>query len=200
VIVAGCTAHYASVEPGYPAIVIPHHVAEGSNPDFIPADDGGAPPPAVSAEPLKGGQPDPEPLREARQWEYHFVYESGKVRVASVRELLYPKPVVTARRMGRYAVELWIGRELLERVRFDFPLLAAEEDTRKTVPLHAKPSLAAAATADAIVRVPASARALRAVLVDRASEQAEELPWPPDRQPTPAAPEVSGGAAPAASP
>ncbi|HEY2405656.1 MAG TPA: hypothetical protein VGI10_06625 [Polyangiaceae bacterium] len=184
-IFAGCSAHYATVEPGHAALVLPHHLAEGTNPDFVPADDGGVPPPAASAEPLKGSQPDPEPLREARQWEYHFVYESGKVRVAGVRELLYPKPVVTARRMGRYAVELWIGHELVERVRFDFPLLAAEGTAQKVAPLHATPTLGAAATADAIVRVPASPRATRAVLVDRASEQLQELPWPPDRQPTP---------------
>jgi hypothetical protein len=108
------------------------------------------------------------------------VYEVGKVRVGNVRELLYPKPVVTVRRMGRFAVELWIGRELVERVRFDFPLLAAEEGTQKTTPLHAPPTFAAA-TAEAVVRVPASPRALRAVLVDRATGRTQELAWPPDR-------------------
>ena len=44
--------------------------------------------------------------------------------------------------MGRFALELWIGRELIDRVRFDFPLIAAEETpgvTRR--PLHDAPSL-----------------------------------------------------------
>ena len=95
--------------------------------------------------------------------------------------------------MGRFALELWIGRELIDRVRFDFPLIAAEESpgvTRR--PLHDAPSLVPHAIARIRVSVPASPRATRLVLVDRATEKMQELPWPPDRQaaaPTPSASE-----------
>jgi len=84
--------------------------------------------------------------------------------------------------MGRYAVELWIGRELVERVRFDFPVTAADEPrTSPRRPLTEVPQLGAEARVIQRVLVPESPRATRAVLVDRATEQVIELPWPPDR-------------------
>jgi hypothetical protein len=83
--------------------------------------------------------------------------------------------------MGRFAIELWIGRELIERVRFDFPLLAAE-DKPKAGAKHAgeMPNFAAATRVSQSVLVPASRRATRALLIDRATGKTEALPWPPD--------------------
>ena len=46
-------------------------------------------------------------------------YERGEVRVLGVAAREFSQPVVTARSMGRYAIELWIGHELVDRVRFD---------------------------------------------------------------------------------
>ncbi len=70
----------------------------------------------------------PDPSRSARPT--IRVRDRLRARGASCSEraqVTYPNPVVTARRMGRYAIELWIGQELIERVRFDFPLTAADE-------------------------------------------------------------------------
>jgi hypothetical protein len=133
--------------------------------------------PAPSASP-----PDPEPLRLAAQWEYEIASDEGVLSVASVKRVDLPKPIVSARRMGRYAIELWIGSELVERVRFDMPLLTGgtpEEPPRKGA--FPPPDLEKGAHVRTRVLVPRAERARRAVLVDRASEQVIPLPWPPDR-------------------
>lgn len=165
-----------------PAVSMPAHLAEGKGDGDEEMMDGGA-----DARELVGAAanvpapPDPEALRQERQFEYSIKYENGKVRVANVRGVRFPQPVVTARKMGRFAIELWIGHELVERVRFDFPLVAAEEVPKgKRHPLHEPPSFAAGLVAVQTVLVPASERATRAILLDRATGKKEELPWPPD--------------------
>lgn len=171
-----------------PGFTVPHAVAEGTGDPDPPLDEldagvGEAAPPEPQPEPPKMGyQPDPEPLRLRRQWQYTLRFASEDVKVLRVRPLLYPRPVVTARRMGRWALELWIGRELIDRVRFDFPGLAAETPRKgKRRPLHETPSLAPGAEVDRTILVPASPRATRAVLVDRATGREITLPWPPDQ-------------------
>jgi hypothetical protein len=123
--------------------------------------------------------PDPAPLRQADQYEYTFRYEQGAVRLLGVRAVHYKQPIVTARRVGRFAFELWIGRELIERVRFDFPLLGADEPVQSKRPLHAAPSLAGGAYTTRIL-IPAAARARSARLVDRKTRGEAKLPWPPE--------------------
>ena len=185
-LIACATGHYATVDPGHAAFVIPHHIAEGKGEgEDLPADAG--PPPSHAAllqpPPLSGSSPDPEPLRTAEQWQFAMLYQAGSVSVEGVEKRALRKPVSTARRMGRFALELWIGHELIDRVRFDFPLIAAEEASGGTRrPLHDPPSLAAHAVARTIVLVPASPRATRLVLVARATEKSHDLTWPPDRE------------------
>jgi hypothetical protein len=123
--------------------------------------------------------PDPEPLRTAEQVEYELELSGGEVRVLAMRNVKLNEAKVTARRMGRYAIELGIGRELIERVRFDFPGTAADEVTPGPErPLSAPLTLSARAIVRLKVQVPYSARVRRAVLVDRALERAQVLPWP----------------------
>ena len=174
---AACTAARYDNNTG-PGVTLPAHFAEGRN---EPAADAGADaaPKLVEPEP-KGSLPDPEALHEARQWEYDILYDHGKVSVQKVRLLHSSTPVPSQRHMGRYAIELWIGKELVDRIRFDFPLLGAEEPEKKRKPLHAPPTFAAGAVVTRKVLVPASARATRALLVDRATGEQQILPWPPD--------------------
>jgi hypothetical protein len=140
-----------------------------------------------TSEPIDPAQspPDPEPLRMAEQWEYQISSHDGALSVVSVKAVNLAKPVVTPRRIGRYAIELWIGRELVERVRFDLPLLGGEEATgttqKRALP---PPKLEKGVHARTSVLIPRSPRARRAVLVDRAAGRAVSLPWPPDRSPT----------------
>jgi hypothetical protein len=195
-----CSAARFPRERG-PEVAFPAHVLEAqprdggtaphSSGDPSAAGEGGAA--RALVRPPSGSQPDPDPLRLARQWQYTLLYDHGKVSVQSVKALRFPHPVVTARNMGRYAVELWIGHELVERVRFDFPLVAAEAPRRgRRQPLHEPPTLAAGAVATRQLLVPASARATRAVLVDRATGARQPLAWPPDHPlPPPGVPEVA---------
>lgn len=166
------------------ALTMPARIAEGSDQDAGASADGGDGRTLVGAaerQPPPGGQPDPAALRQTRQYEYDVVYEQGKVRVSAVRAVRFQRPVVTARMMGRFAIELWIGKELVERVRFDFPLVAAEDPRRKKArPLDEPPSFASGVVATQTVLVPASSRATRALLVDRATGEQTELPWPPE--------------------
>jgi hypothetical protein len=190
---AGCASgQYAADERPAPGLTLPRR-ADLDEGDAGAADearhagsldatwsDAGASPP--------GSLPDPKALRLARQWEYEVVYDRGEVRIENVTERNFSKPVVTARRMGRYAIELWIGKELVERVRFDFPLLAAEEArSGRRHPLKEPPSFGAGAVVSRRVLVPASPRATRAVLVDRATGRTLTLDWPP-REPNASSP------------
>lgn len=181
---AACSgARYESSQ--HPSLSMPHHFAEGSDQDAgVPSDagaDGRQLIGAAERDPGPGSQPDPEALAMERQYEYEIAYEEGKLRVVSVRAVRFQRKVVTARSMGRFAIELWIGKELIDRVRFDFPLVASEEPRKKKArPLDEPPSFAAGVTATRKVLVPASPRATRALLVDRATDARTELPWPPE--------------------
>jgi hypothetical protein len=179
-----CSTTARSPEAQGPTLTFPVGFAEGEGEgkDDLPLD-GGTRAAADAAPELKppDSVPDPDPLKVARQWEYEVIYDKGKLSIGRVRAMRFDKPVVTARQMGRFAIELWIGRELVDRVRFDFPLLAAEEPhPGPRRPLKDPPSIGAGARVSRTLLVPASPRATRAVLVDRATGETTALPWPPD--------------------
>ncbi len=177
-IVLGCSAARYDNSQG-PSMTMPARLAEGRNPDAGPAQsEAGAPMASPPTPP--NAQPDPVALKEPIQWEYIVEYDRGKLRVVSAKRLDFKKPIPTSRNMGRFAIELWIGRELIERVRFDFPLLGAEEPIGRRRPLKQAPTFAAGATVRRKLLVPDSRRATRAVLVDRATGRETALPWPPD--------------------
>jgi hypothetical protein len=182
--IAGCSTTARSPEAQGPTLTFPVAFAEGEGEgkDDLPLD-GGTRAAADAAPELKppDSVPDPDPLKVARQWEYEVIYDRGKLSIGRVRAMRFDKPVVTARQMGRFAIELWIGRELVDRVRFDFPLLAAEDPhPGPRRPLKDPPSIGAGAKVTRTLLVPASPRATRAVLVDRATGETTPLPWPPD--------------------
>jgi hypothetical protein len=139
--------------------------------------DAGTEPPGP---PAHGYPPDPTPLTERAWWVYPVTYDRGELRVDPPRLECLPRPTASARRMGRFAFELWLGGELIERIRFDFPLLAAEVPrTGEHTPMRQEPSFAPGARVSVTVRVPASARAVRAHILDRASGQTTAVDWPP---------------------
>jgi hypothetical protein len=129
--------------------------------------------------------PDPKPLN-TRDWvSYEFSYDQGAVTLVSTEIQHTARPRDSARVMGRYAVELWIGCELIDRVRFNFPLLAADPPmvSGGRHPLNEQPSLTARAHLTRTVRVPNSQRAMRAELVDRVKGTRSSLAWPPKGAP-----------------
>lgn len=191
----------------YPAVAVPTNLGSGSNqsaaapaappaaaaaaptseaePTTTPASrvrlvrpdaDAGAP----SGPPEQGYLPDPPPLSERARWLYEVRYDRGTVQAGTPELECLDHPEPSARRIGRFAFELWIGAALIERIRFDFPLLGAEvprTGTRR--PLHEDPSFAPGARVSIRLQVPASSRATRAQILDRATGQVTPVDWPP---------------------
>lgn len=124
--------------------------------------------------------PDPPAISMADQWVMHFRYQNGKVAWVGSRLVHLPQPRTTPRVTGRWALELLSGPTLVERVRFDFPGLAADElagqqnSHDRTPPRFERKILV-----DHYVMVPDSSRFSRARLVDRATGAITPLPWPP---------------------
>jgi hypothetical protein len=205
-----CSGARYSSEQGGPSIVLPARFAEGegepgkaqaaaSGSAATPAPVGSAG--AASAPALTPSTaPDPTPLRMAEQVEYEIELSEGKIRVVSVKPVKLASPIVTPRRLGRYAIELSIGQELIERVRFDFPATAADDPVVPGAkkPLSAPLTLAERAIARVKLLVPQSPRVRRALFVDRGLNTATPLEWPLPAVPQ-AAPSASAAAAPSTS-
>lgn len=119
-------------------------------------------------------------------------YEQGKLALAQATKREFDAPRTTPRQMGRFAVELWIGNELIDRVRFDIPLVAAPAAKQTTQSLHAPVALDRGVRTRQTVLVPDSPRATQALLIDRATGNETALPWPPDR---PLGPDTEAAAA-----
>jgi hypothetical protein len=205
----GCSSARYSTEPGAPTLVLPAHFAEGQGepgvasgtplPNTPPRAAGSASASAAgSAAPAApvltpSTAPDPTPLSMAEQVEYELELSEGKVHVVSVKAVKLPSPIATARRLGRYAIELSIGHELIERVRFDFPGTAADEpEAAGKKRLFAPLTLSARAIAHVRLQVPHSPRVRQAVLVDRGLNTATALDWPlPEVVKAPSAPSAS---------
>jgi hypothetical protein len=147
--------------------------------------DGGAAPSelvlesANDAGPPPGGfAPDPTPLVTRHQWVVDLGYREGVVSFRGARRAEIPKAITTPRMMGRFALELYVGKELIDRVRFDFPLLGADELAGGERRWDSPPSFERRLSTTAAVMFPHSERATRVVLVDRASGRVWSLPWP----------------------
>jgi hypothetical protein len=114
---------------------------------------------------------DPTPLIERNQWVFDLRWNRGEIWLLGVHSLELPAPQVTPRAMGRFAIELFEGGTLLERVRFDFPLLGATE-----------PDAAVSLTKKLSTRIgvifPAIKRGTRLELWDRVTNRRWSLPWP----------------------
>lgn len=135
--------------------------------------------------------PDPKPT-STRGWiRYEFALRAGQVTTRSTRILQLPKMRESERVVGQYAVELWIGCELLDRVRFNFPLELGDPANRGTSkrPLHSPPSFTSGSELSAVVWVPNVQRATRVELVNRIAGTRTALVWPPN-------PSVDGGESP----
>jgi len=145
----------------------------GAAPPFYPF---GPPPP--DAGPADAGisvitptLPDPPALRERDQYLVDLRWVRGDVYLVGMTKTTSPVPVESARVMGRFALELYEGKTLVERVRFDFPLLAAPDLTG--VKLSQKLSTRIG------VAFPATSRGTHLELWDRATETRWKVPWPP---------------------
>lgn len=118
--------------------------------------------------------PDPAPT-QTKQWVAVTVrYAKGVLDVAAAKSRSSRSAETTKRRMGRFAAELWIGCELIDRVRFDFPMLASKPDKAKA---H-EPEFVLDGPFEAMVTLPESERATRLEIVDRDHETRRRFDWP----------------------
>lgn len=160
---------------GVPALAVAAAKSSG-------AIDGGAP--FADAAPAPDGAaasrripPDPPPLTEREQWVFDLRWDKGEVYLVQVHKTDMGSPHTTPRVMGRFALELYEGPTLIERARFDFPMLGAPEpsDAGYRGPPRFEPKLKTRIG----VFFPATKRGTRLELWDRARDQRWPLPWPP---------------------
>jgi hypothetical protein len=155
---------------------------------------------ALDAGPLPGAPPDivvtstpadPTPLVERSQWVYDLRWDRGDVWLVGVNPLELRAPQATPRAMGRFALELFEGPALIERVRFDFPLLGAPEPGEGGSTWV--PSFTQKLRTRVGVVFPATPRGTRLDLWDRATNRRWALPWPPTAAPSAGAGDASAG-------
>lgn len=125
--------------------------------------------------------PDPPAMTERFQWVFDLRWDRGDVYLLGVHKIDMGGPHVTPRVMGRFALELFEGPTLIERVRFDFPMLGVPEAPDaglKTAPRF-EPKLKTRIG----VLFPATKRGTKLELWDRARDVRMQLPWPPTEGP-----------------
>lgn len=120
--------------------------------------------------------PDPQPLVEKMQWVFDLRWDRGEVFLLGVHALELPAAQATPRAVGRFAMELYEGATLVERVRFDFPMLGAGE-------LDGGIRFAPRLTTRIGVMFPATKRGTKLELWDRSTGRRRTLPWPPAEGP-----------------
>lgn len=136
--------------------------------------DAGKPAPTSSSAKIP---PDPPALVERMQWVFDLRWERGEVYLVQIHKTDMGQPHPTPRMMGRFALELYEGPTLIERARFDFPMLGGYEasDGGWKAPPRFEPKLKTRIG----VLFPATKRGTRLELWDRASDRRWPLPWPP---------------------
>lgn len=124
--------------------------------------------------------PDPPAMSERFQWVFDLRWDREEIYLLQVHKVDMGVPQVTPRMMGRFALELFEGPALIERVRFDFPMLgAADVDAG----LRATPRFEPKLKTRIGVLFPATNRGTRLELWDRAKDTRMALPWPPKEGP-----------------
>jgi hypothetical protein len=115
--------------------------------------------------------PDPTPLACDAVLVLTVRFVRGDLSITRVRREAVAKGTVLPRRFGRFAAELYVGPTLLERARFDFPLIQSADDIGA---FYAK-------TLDVSidVRVPDSDRPNKLEIWDRATDRRWLLRYPP---------------------
>ncbi len=135
---------------------------------------------AEEGEPSKqaGYAPDPSPKASTKQWIVKVTVREGTPRAEQAKAYEVPKPLATPRMMGRYALEFYVGRELLDRLRFNVPLLGEGPPEGQRKRAFQRPRFDQVSVKLSL-QVADQPRANRAVLIDRATGQEQHFAWPP---------------------
>jgi hypothetical protein len=134
---------------------------------------------ALASPPREGFPPDPPVHAAEKQWVFEIAYDKGASTIERARSTTAKTATGTPRRMGRFALEFWVGRELLDRVRFDVPLLGDDERERNPKNPLKKPTFAKVTT-KVRAQMADHPRATVLAFVDRATGDTRKYFWPPD--------------------
>lgn len=134
---------------------------------------------ALAGPPREGYAPDPPVHLAEKQWVFELTYDKGSGTIERARSTTAKKPMATPRVMGRFALELWVGSELLDRVRFDVPLLGDDERERDPKRPHKRPTFSRVTT-KVKAQMADHPRATVLAFVDRATGDTRKFFWPPD--------------------
>jgi hypothetical protein len=135
---------------------------------------------ALADAPKGGFAPDPPAHPSRLNWLFDVSARNGKVAIERVKVVTFEKPAETPRVVGRFALELYVGRELLDRVRFNAPLMGGEAPVgnRNNLP---RPRFDQNVSAHVQVRLADNARAAYVLVVDRETGDTQKFFWPPER-------------------
>lgn len=141
---------------------------------------------APSAAPSAKPAADPPMLSSVNHWRLSLQYVRGEIRLSKVEAVHLEEPREGDRRTGRFALELWSNQTVLDRLRFDFPLLGAETTPPGAQrPLQREASFAPGAEVFTTLQVPTIPEINRAQIIDRVTDQITPLAWPPVVTPSP---------------
>jgi hypothetical protein len=134
---------------------------------------------ALADAPKPGFAPDPPGHPDHKQWVFDVAAFDGKPSIEKVRPVTLEMPAETRRMMGRFAIELYVGPELLDRIRFNIPLMGDGPQERNPRHPFPRPGFEHVTTR-LRVQMADNPRAAYAVLVDRATGDSARFAWPPD--------------------
>jgi hypothetical protein len=77
---------------------------------------------ALADPPREGFPPDPPAKANTKQWVFQIIAKQGVPSIGKITPVTLKKAEGTARVMGRYALEFYVGTEILDRLRFNVPL------------------------------------------------------------------------------
>lgn len=127
---------------------------------------------------VTGFAPDPPQIAREAHWHFDLVVTDGVVQLTKVRAVKKKRPEATLRVMGRYALELRIGAELLDRRRFDVPLQG--DGPREGRGGGLKSPTFTRVTTKLSVEIADAPRATYLALIDRATGAEQRFYWPPE--------------------
>lgn len=127
--------------------------------------------------------PDPPAMSERHQWVFDLRWDRGDVYLLEIHKVDMGAPHVTPRVMGRFALELFEGPTLIERVRFDFPMLGPDVLDAGPPTMRSPPRFEPKLKTRIGVLFPATKRGTKLELWDRAKDVRMALPWPPTEGP-----------------
>ena len=123
--------------------------------------------------------PDPVPHPARTHWVVDITARGSQLVPTRALPHLLPQAVPTPRVLGRFALELYIGTELLDRARFNVPLTG---DGASHTGKNGQPRPHFDDNIFTVVHIPLAdnPRAAYLLLVDRDTETALRYAWPPE--------------------